>query len=554
MRVAVYTRVSTEAQGDNGYSLKQQEVALREHCQQNAYEIVGEFQDQASGAYLNNRPGLDALRDLVADEGVDIVLAQDADRITRDPIHRAILDDEFGRYETRLVALDDWGDDSHEGELLKYMKGWVSKGERLKIAERTRRGKLQKARQGLIVGSGKVNFGYTLIDGHYFIDPEHIETIRGIYLKVAQGFSINSVARVLGERSVPSASGGEWTKNMVRALLRRDVYFPFRVDEIEPYVSPTVLKTLDPEKHYGIYWFNRERTKTTQVSAVVGGEKVYRSKVESETRPESEWIAVPVPDAGIPRDVAERAREKLKENVGDFSRNADRVWELTAGIAICAFCGAKMHSAAVKQKGRTYFYYRCSKFEHCESKYHRAVDLESYVAERIKDFFSGDDYRRVIRDHFDKKIKEVRRRSLDRRAIAGRIEQLRGNLDRATDALIDGLITKSKFVEKTGPIHDEISTLQDRLDASYNQEAHAVKLREMRDLLLKHHFEPLTEATTTGHRVYRVSDAWASEQRFNRYKQRGLRVLVGKEVTLELDGNRISQTDSSIQMNGTTKA
>ena len=39
--------------------------------------------------------------------------------------------------------------------------------------------------------------------------------------------------------------------------MRRDVYFPFRVDEIEPYVSTTVLKTLDPEKHYGIYWFNR---------------------------------------------------------------------------------------------------------------------------------------------------------------------------------------------------------------------------------------------------------------------------------------------------------
>ncbi len=36
--------------------------------------------------------------------------------------------------------------------LLEYMKGWVSKGERLKIAERRRRGKLRKAREGRIIG------------------------------------------------------------------------------------------------------------------------------------------------------------------------------------------------------------------------------------------------------------------------------------------------------------------------------------------------------------------------------------------------------------------
>src|SRR5918994_6703135 len=88
MKAALYCRVSTEEQGNKGYSLRQQLEALREYCQQHEYEIVGEFEDRVSGAYLN-RPGLDTLRDLVADGGVDIVLAQDADRIIRDPGHRA---------------------------------------------------------------------------------------------------------------------------------------------------------------------------------------------------------------------------------------------------------------------------------------------------------------------------------------------------------------------------------------------------------------------------------------------------------------------------------
>ncbi len=80
-----------------------------------------------------------------------MALAQDADRITRDPGHRTFLDDEFERLGSRLVALDDWGDNTHEGELLKFLKDWVSKGERLKIAKRSRRGMLRKAREGKVI-------------------------------------------------------------------------------------------------------------------------------------------------------------------------------------------------------------------------------------------------------------------------------------------------------------------------------------------------------------------------------------------------------------------
>lgn len=80
-----------------------------------------------------------------------VALAQDADRITRGPGHRTFLDDEFERLGSRLVALDDWGDNTHEGELLKFLEDWVSKGERLKIAKRSRRGMLRKAREGKVI-------------------------------------------------------------------------------------------------------------------------------------------------------------------------------------------------------------------------------------------------------------------------------------------------------------------------------------------------------------------------------------------------------------------
>ena len=125
-----------------------------------------------------------------------MVVAQDADRITRDPAHRAFLDDELERLGVRLIAVDDWGDNTHEGELLKYLKGWVSKGERLKTAERTRRGKLRKAREGKIMAVRRTKYGFKLNaarDG-LLVDEEKMQVVRRIFHMVGvEGFSHSAI-------------------------------------------------------------------------------------------------------------------------------------------------------------------------------------------------------------------------------------------------------------------------------------------------------------------------------------------------------------------------
>jgi predicted site-specific integrase-resolvase len=59
MKAALYCRVSTEEQRKSGYSLRQQIEALRRYCDAHDLEVVGEFEDRASGASLD-RLGLDA--------------------------------------------------------------------------------------------------------------------------------------------------------------------------------------------------------------------------------------------------------------------------------------------------------------------------------------------------------------------------------------------------------------------------------------------------------------------------------------------------------------
>src|SRR5215204_6751029 len=90
-RAILYARVSTDEQARSGYSLAQQLEALRDYAAREGYEVLEEVIDPAQSGASLERPGMDRVRDLVSASGVSVVLAQDADRITRDPIHRAFL-------------------------------------------------------------------------------------------------------------------------------------------------------------------------------------------------------------------------------------------------------------------------------------------------------------------------------------------------------------------------------------------------------------------------------------------------------------------------------
>ena len=56
-----------------------------------------------SGASLE-RPGMDRVRDLVAEGGVAVVLAQDRDRFAREPAYHYLLKREFEEHGTQIRA------------------------------------------------------------------------------------------------------------------------------------------------------------------------------------------------------------------------------------------------------------------------------------------------------------------------------------------------------------------------------------------------------------------------------------------------------------------
>ena len=96
-RAVLYARVSTDEQARSGYSLAQQMEALREHVVREGYEVLEEVFDRGQSGASLSRPGMDRVRDLVAAENVSIVLAQDRDRLSREPAYLYLLKQEFAK-------------------------------------------------------------------------------------------------------------------------------------------------------------------------------------------------------------------------------------------------------------------------------------------------------------------------------------------------------------------------------------------------------------------------------------------------------------------------
>src|SRR3954467_13668855 len=101
-KAVLYSRVSTEEQARSGYSLAQQLEALREYAAREGYEVLEEVIDPGQSGASLERPGMDRVRELVAEGGVSVVLAQDRDRFSREPAYHYLLGRVFEEHGCRL--------------------------------------------------------------------------------------------------------------------------------------------------------------------------------------------------------------------------------------------------------------------------------------------------------------------------------------------------------------------------------------------------------------------------------------------------------------------
>jgi site-specific DNA recombinase len=526
-RVILYVRVSTRGQVRSGYSLAQQLEVLREYATRAGYEVLEEVSDLAESGMRLGRPGLDRVRDLVAAGGVSAVLAQDRDRLAREPEHYHLLRHEFAGRGCRLEFLNDLGVTNEH--LPRYE--WVN------IAERTWRGKLRKAREGKIAGGTKPNYGFRFNEARdgYEVDEDAMGVIRRIFhMMGVEGRALNAVKRSLESEKVPTPTGNrKWATWVLRGFILDDVYKPHAFEEIAKLVTPEVATRLDPNRRYGIWWFNRERWGSEQVSEVSGSGQVYRRKVKTVPKPKEEWIAVLVPDSGVPREVVDAAREVVLRNKVS-SNGGDRFWELSGGTLRCAACGRRMRTCVTRKKpNKRYFYYACAKRREgrdaCPNrKSYRAETLEDAVKRAVANLLADPE---KVRGAFEARMRgectgaggEHDRQA---RACAERLAELDGMRSSYQEMTAKGLMTLAELGARLEELEESRRIVLHELETIRSRREGVQRLKRDRDALLESYAGSQRE----------ILEALTSEDLHRVYRMLRLEVLVDVDGTLTVNG------------------
>lgn len=361
----IYARVSSDEQS-RGYSLDTQLADIRRYCTEQSYQVIGEYTDVHTGTDPD-RPGINALIEAADEVKPKAVVLYDVDRLGRELIVQAVLDQEISRTGAEVEYVLGGKD-----ELLRMIKGALAVYENRQRVERSRRGKNGRAKAGYPMVPGKrAPFGYTYISrphqGELVINDEEA----GVYRQMVDWLLVDRVssyeiARRLWELDI--LSRGDKYPGVVIKKTGKAEWSP-----------TTVRKMLTNPLYKGEwYWGKTRRVKRGGVT-------------KQEAAPREDWIKVDVP-AIIDPDTWQRVQETLTANRTNSRRNTKHEY-LLRSMVFCS-CGRRWVGRYHNKSG--HMYYRCPSNDReywrhgCPTDFSIRIDkLEPALWHYVTDFLSN---------------------------------------------------------------------------------------------------------------------------------------------------------------------
>jgi site-specific DNA recombinase len=427
--------VSTTRQAQ-AQTIEQQLARARAAIQERGWALAEEqiYRDDGySGAKLH-RPGLDRLRDRAALADFDLLLVTAPDRLARKYVHQVLLIEELQQHGCQVEFLErPMSQDPHD-QLLLQIRGAVAEYERTLIAERMRRGRLAKLRAGQLLPWALPPYGFRT-------DPEHprdpvgvrhdpyeatiVRQIFGDYL--VAGASLYSVVQRLQAGGAPTPSGkGCWRGGTVRHILRNPVYV-------------------------GLACGNRfqvvpARTRQSAMRPVGSGQ----SHV---TRPEAEWITIPVP-ALVTQEDFDAVQAKLGQNQQRARRNNRSYQYLLRGLLNCGRCRL---SCTGFTRDTKYHYYACrghvdplraAREQRCTARYLPALRLDALIWEDLCAMLTQPEQLAVALARAQGGHWLPQELHAQQRAVQQAAGQLDRQQQRLLDAYVAGIVELAEFERK----------------------------------------------------------------------------------------------------------
>ncbi len=427
-KIALYIRVSTARQDQEGYSIPLQKERLFAFCKAKGWVVAGLFVDPGHSGSSLERPGITALIEGVESGKFDAVLVYKLDRLSRsqkDTLY--LIEDIFMANNTDFVSMQESFDTSTiYGRAMVGILSVFAQMERETITERTLMGRAGRAEEGLWHGGGTSPIGYDYIDGELIVNKEEARQVVAVYNLYASGFSVTEISRKM---SGYQTKHGDWSH------------------------TGTVGNVLDNPLYAGTVHFDGAR---------------------------GEGKHSPIVSRDVDRKVKAR-RERLRH----ADASGDSAFLLT-GLIYCASCGARYfpnkrpngkvvyscHSRAKKNK-------KMVKDPNCKSPHIPVEELDAMVEAEVLRLVENPEL-------VDEIIKKRATEEGDSKAVSKseEIQRLDQEIGRLMDLLQhDALVSVGEIAERIEKVHAErmklVPSLRENVPRQFDVGAAKMLLRDI---------------------------------------------------------------------------
>lgn len=421
-KVAIYVRVSTTNQAEEGYSIEEQKDKLKSYCNIKDWSVFNVYTDGGFSGSNTERPALEQLIKDAKKKKFDTVLVYKLDRLSRsqkDTLY--LIEDIFLENNIDFVSLlENFDTSTPFGKAMVGILSVFAQLEREQIKERMQLGKLGRAKAGKSMMWAKVAYGYTYHKGTGEMTINELEAIvvREIFNSYLEGMSITKLRDKMNDKYPKTPA---WHYRIIRGILANPVYCGY--NQYKGQVFPGNHEPIISEED-----FNKTQDEL---------------KIRQRT-----------------------AAEK-------FNPRPFQAKYMLSGIAQCGYCNAPLTiiMGAIRKDGTRYIRYECKQRhprktkgvtvynnnEKCDSGAYDKDEVEHYVLTQISKLQND-------RSYLDEIFSDSNAEAIDRENYQRQIDELSKKLSRLNDLYIDDRITLEELKKKSSEFTSMRTSLETELE------------------------------------------------------------------------------------------
>ena len=425
-KVALYVRVSTTSQLEEGYSIEEQKAKLESYCDIKDWHIYKVYTDGGFSGSTTERPALEQLIKDAQSKLFDTVLVYKLDRLSRsqkDTLY--LIEDIFLKNNIEFVSLlENFDTSTPFGRAVIGLLSVFAQLEREQIKERMQLGKLGRAKAGKSMMWAKTSYGYNYDKetGSMTINEYESLAIKEIYSSYLAGMSITKLRDKINEEYPKQPA---WSYRTIRGILANPVYCGLNQYKGQTFqgTHKPIISLVDFEQT------QKELAKRQQTAKELSNPRPFQAKY------------------------------------------------MLSGLAQCGYCHAplKVILGAVRKDGTRFKRYECyqrhprktrgvtvyNDNKKCDSGYYEMEPLENFVLEQVAKLQNDPD---KIQELFsDSTIPAV-----DKQAIQKQIDSLTLKLSKLNDLYLDDRITLDELRTKSADFIKQRTALEEEIKKASN--------------------------------------------------------------------------------------